>query len=330
MLKVGLYGFGGIARAHKMAYDQCVKEAVPIELVAVCDISEERLKICKNLSEHIHTYQSLEAMLDNETLDIVDICLPTYMHKDAIKQLLKDGYHVLCEKPMALTSSDCIDILEVAATSKGKLMIGQCLRFAPEYEYLKELVSNNQYGKVISAYFQRYSGPPLWGWQNWFLDVHKSGGCLMDQHIHDVDIIRFLFGDPLGVNCYSTGDKCQYDSVMTRFVYDDEKLVFALSDWGLREGVGFRQEYRVNFERATVILQDGILTLYKKMRPPIEIKVDKSDGIKEEIIYFVDLILNQVDNIKNPPESAAETIALMENVRKSADSTGGYITCIGN
>ncbi len=53
MLKVGLYGFGGIARAHKKAYDQCVKEDVAIELVAVCDISEERLKICKNLNEHI-------------------------------------------------------------------------------------------------------------------------------------------------------------------------------------------------------------------------------------------------------------------------------------
>ena len=62
MLKVGLYGFGNIAQAHKRAYDSCAQEGLPIQLTAACDITEERLKICRNCND-IHTYQFIEDML---------------------------------------------------------------------------------------------------------------------------------------------------------------------------------------------------------------------------------------------------------------------------
>ena len=326
MLKVGLYGFGNIAQAHKRAYDSCAQEGLPIQLTAACDITEERLKICRNCND-IHTYQFIEDMLKNERLDIIDICLPTYMHADTTIDMLGRGYHVLCEKPMALTYFECVRMLEAAKVSKGKLMIGQCLRFRPEYEYLKMLVDENQYGPVISAYFQRLGGLPLWGWQNWFLDPSKSGGCLQDQHIHDVDMIRYLFGEPLAVNCYTTGAVSRYDCVASRFEYPDNKLVIATSDWGLREGVKFQEEYRINFDKATLIYKDGILKLYKKMRPPIIVKIETMDGIKGEIAHFVNYILKKTDNKKNPPESAAATISLIEKMRTSSDGKGMTVDC---
>ena len=332
MLKAGLYGFGGIAQAHKKAYEINVAAGVPVELVAACDVDPERFKQTTEINltfksdakaVQIRPYPSIDEMLANEKLDIIDICLPTFLHADAAIAMMEKGYHVLSEKPMALTYADCVRMIDTSEKTKRKLMIGQCMRFRPEYLYIKELITKGTYGKVISAYFNRLSNPPIWAWQNWFMDPAKSGGCVLDMHIHDVDMVRFLFGDPDQVSCSSHHVQSKYDSNLTQFIYGDGKTVVAVGDWSQPQGFSFEQGYRVSFERATVVYDGNSdsVTLYAGKEKPVS-PVKTADGMADEIKFFVDMVMNNTENIKNKPESSAGTIALIEKMVESADADG--------
>ena len=117
--------------------------------------------------------------------------LPTYLHEEVAVYAMEKGLDVFSEKPMALTLDGCKHMLDAAEKLGRKLMIGQCLRFSPAFQKLKEYVATEKYGKAYSAEFIRYSQTPLWTWQNWILDPSKSGGCPWDMHVHDVDMMCY-------------------------------------------------------------------------------------------------------------------------------------------
>ena len=211
MIKAALIGFGGIVKGAHLPGYKTLEAMGKVKLVAACDIRPEaftegvQLNIGGGSNDgfaDLHTYTDLEEMLQKEDIDLIDICLPTYLHKQYAVDMLNRGYWVLSEKPMALSFADCE---EMVAAANGRLMIGQCLRFSPQYLYAKDVIESGIYGKVTGATFRRLSGAPLWGWDNWFMDPSRSGGVIFDLHIHDLDIIRVLFGDPKTVSCVAGG-----------------------------------------------------------------------------------------------------------------------------
>ncbi|HOB20186.1 MAG TPA: Gfo/Idh/MocA family oxidoreductase, partial [Candidatus Atribacteria bacterium] len=148
MLKTGLVGLGFMGRGHLDNLIRLTQEGYPVRLTAVCDIDEEKFSgktIAGNLQIGLKEYDfsqyalytDFDEMLQKEELDCVIIALPTYLHKETTIKALKRGINVLCEKPMALSSADCEEMISTAEESGRKLMIGQCLRFWPAYEYLK-------------------------------------------------------------------------------------------------------------------------------------------------------------------------------------------------
>ena len=98
MLRVGLVGVGGISGVHIPAWEAMED----VELVALCDVRPEQMQ--NHADKHCYTDYSL--MLQNEKLDIVDICLPTYLHADYAIAAMNKGIHVLCEKPISLKLED--------------------------------------------------------------------------------------------------------------------------------------------------------------------------------------------------------------------------------
>ncbi len=334
MLKAGIIGFGGIAKAHRSAYANLEKRGVA-RLVCACDIDPEAFHrtVTINLEsgpsvmeEHLHFYTELEEMLAQEKLDFLDLCVPTYLHKELAVKLLGRGYHVICEKPMALTHADCEEMLRASEESGRELMIGQCLRFFPAYDYAKEAVETERFGGVLGAFFKRLSVPPTWGYDNWFLDPERSGGCITDLHIHDVDMIRYLFGEPRAVSCRASTSVCRYDTVHSSFFYG-KVPVTAIGDWSL-VGVRFEAGYRIDFEKATLISNSSSVTVYPKdggesYMPPLE----KINGYEGELAYFCDVIEKRTANVKNPAQSAARTLRLIELLRESADASGKIVPC---
>jgi predicted dehydrogenase len=333
MLNAAILGFGGIARSHKKGYSILEKEG-KAKLVAVCDIRPEAFeqKIEINMksenAEAVNTfncYTDLEEMLEKEQIDFIDICLPSFLHREYSVKLMEKGYNVLCEKPMALNSEDCEAMLAAEKKSGKHFMIAQVLRFFNEYEYLRTCIENNTFGKPLSAFFNRVSNPPIWGWENWFMDYGKAGGCITDLHIHDVDIVRYLFGEPKSVSCHAADACTKYDIVQTVFQYDDV-LVTAHGAWATKQ-TQFSASYRVDFEKASVVYENGTVTVYPDDDTvPFTPDLAGWNGYTNEIAFFCDVVSGKTENKRNPASSAAKTIRLIETMKQSADGRGEIIT----
>lgn len=332
MLKAALIGFGGIAQAAHLPAYRNLQERGKVKLVAVCDIDPQRFTKAMEIniggaqdssSMDFRRYTDWEDMLDHQEVDMVDVCLPTFLHAQTTVELLKRGYHVLSEKPMALDYEQSMTMVETANQAKGQLMIGQCLRFASGYTFLKDAIEANTFGKPMSAVFRRMSGPPVWGWDNWFMDYERSRGCLLDMHIHDIDMVRFLFGEPDAVSCVTQDVYSRDDIAHSRLMYRGMS-VLAIGDWS-QEGTGFTADYRVAFEKATVVLDSEGVTVYPRGGEAYKPELDDKSFYEAEIEFFVDLIASGADNVINPPSSAAMTVKLIDTLRESARSGGRVI-----
>ncbi|MFD0960539.1 Gfo/Idh/MocA family protein [Paenibacillus chungangensis] len=331
MLKVGLIGFGFMGRMHLDNYERLMKEGANIKLTAICDIRIEELKNSKvwtnldtgrdvyDLSTY-NLYDNIDAMLASEQFDIVDIALPTPLHADVAIRLMESGIHVFCEKPMARTAEDARRMAETSERTGKKLMIGQCLRFWPAYEYLKACIEDGRYGAVTAGYFFRGSSTPL----GWYRDGSQSGGNLMDMHVHDVDMINWLFGKPDAVSTLARTVLTEgaYDIVSTNYVYPDGKVVNAQSDWTLQGDFGFTMVYRVNFEGANLVFENGQLKVNPNEDAGFVAELSEDTGYYRELCYFLDAVKNNEAVVVCSPESVADTMDIVEAEIRSADRKG--------
>lgn len=330
MLKAALIGFGGIVKAaHLPGYKQ-LEAMGKVKLVAAYDIRPEaftegvQINIGGGAADaglDIRTYTDLEEMLRNEEIDLIDICVPTYLHKQYAVDMLKRGYLVHSEKPMALSFADCEEMVAVA---DGRLMIGQCLRFAPEYMAAKAIIEEGRFGRVTGGTFRRLSGPPVWGWDNWFMDPSRSGGVIFDLHIHDLDIIRVLFGDPKTVSCVAGGSHIVEDAFAQSRLDYEGMSIFAEGRWD-HVNMPFVADFTIHFEKGTLVLSGGALTMYPYEGESFAVEFEGADMYMKELEYITDTYVNGTENTRNRPESAAQSIRLAETLKKSALAGGAIL-----
>ena len=323
MIKAGIIGMGGMGHMHFGVYDKISEASV----VAVADIDEDKLRPGDSTEEinigggdasldpdRQQLYTDPDELIADDEVELVDVCLPTYLHAEMVVKALNAGKNVLCEKPMAMNFQECQRMLEAADRSDGMLMIAHCIRFWPEYAYLKETVDSGRLGKVCSAEFWRGGPAPTWSWEGWLEDSCRSGGAILDLHIHDADFIQYLFGSPPAV-CSSgaVGHTGGIDMINTLYLYDAPMTVHSGSSQGLPESVGFEMKYAVAFEK-------GVVTFSSKDSPTLSEysdagtshpEVKDSDGYTEEIRYFASCIEKGEAPAMCTPESAATSIQLV-------------------
>ena len=181
-IKVALIGFGGIARSHNAAYHELALYGLPITMVAVCDKYVEKFSTqtainigsdTTPLPKDVHLYTDIDALIAAEDFDMADVCLPSFLHSEVTIKLLNAGKHVLCEKPMALSSEESQAMLDAMEKNGKQLMIGQCLRFDAQYLYLKECIRSEIYVKLESIDMNRHSVYPKWCADKWHEDKTK-------------------------------------------------------------------------------------------------------------------------------------------------------------
>lgn len=325
-LRVAIIGYGGIARAHNTAYANLSGEGFPLELVAVCDRDASRITAKLNfnlggvdtpLPETVHIYSDIDELIAKEDFDVADVCLPTFLHKDVSVKLLLAGKHTLCEKPMALSSVDCAEMISAANKSGKRLMIAQVLRFDRAYVYLKEIVDGGSLGSLDNIYMERHSVYPGWGAS--FADNSVTGGCALDTHIHDVDMARYLLGEPDSVFATEFNNPPSYQAVTTTLRFGGSTAVINCS-WDASYVKPFTFGFKARFEKGTVTCEDGVVRLTKLGEAPSPVKLPETDGVTEEIRHFLTLVLNGGENSKNPPKSSAASVALVEKIRESSTS----------
>lgn len=328
MIKFGMIGFGGIARSHKAGHKLLENEGFNSELVAICDIRPEMFGTDMEINlgaanvgnmDGINLYTDIDEMLRKEELDAVDICLPSYLHADTAIKCLEKGLHVMSEKPMALNTADCDRMIAAAEKNGKKLMIGLCLRFEPMYLALKEIIDSKKYGRVKNVYFERLGGMPM-GWERWYHDPAKSGGIEFDLHIHDLDMARFLFGEPKWVSSVKNG----YDNINTRIGFDGFS-VMTVDDWSGSNTFKFKMGYRVAFEEATVVMEHGVITVFPNSGNSFVLEYEKKNRMAEELRYLCRQIDDGIENTVNTLESAKQDIYLTEKVRESYENGGKVI-----
>ena len=211
-VRVGVIGCGFMGLTHLKAYRQ-----VPgAEIAAICDAfrlppNGDFGAIAGNLGDGqalkldmsvVKGFSDYREMLADPSIDLVDICVHTQLHPEIAIAALAAGKSVVCEKPMARTSAEARAMVQAAAGSRGFLLPAMCIRFWPEWAWLKQAIAAGTYGRVLAARFRRVAEPPGWS-KGVFLDGAKSGGALLDLHIHDTDFVQHCFGRPLSV--FSTG-----------------------------------------------------------------------------------------------------------------------------
>jgi predicted dehydrogenase len=188
----------------------------------------------------------------------------------------------------------CREIVDAAANAKGFFMPAMVMRFWPEWAWLKQTIDAKTYGKALAARFRRVSAPPGWSKSSYFKG-DESGGALLDLHIHDTDFVQFCFGHPRSV--FSTGTtrfSGAVDHVVTSYQVADGIPVTAEGSWLMSESFGFKMEYTVNFERATVDfdLARGAeaLRVCEEGQPARTIQCEAVDGYLVELRYMIECI----------------------------------------
>ncbi len=298
-----------------------------VEIVAVCDSDPAKLTpaaVATNLGEACkgfditacRTYTDYQEMLRQESLDAALAALPTDVHAPFAVAALDAGVPVFSEKPMALNLAGCDAMIAAAARSKQVLLIGQVLRFWPEYEALAAMVRDARYGKLVALTMERFGAAPGWGGglggRSWFMDHTRSGGAILDLHMHDVDWCNYALGTPASIYASgSNGPSGGLDEVTAVWTYADGAIATIRGSWRC---LGFTMRFLATFENALVSYgyeaAGGLVVRTRENPKPVTLPAEAGpDGYVREVRYFIDRIRDGAANTHCAPESTRASVA---------------------
>ena len=312
-MKVGLIGIGGMGNVHF----NCYKKMAGIE-VAVADIRVDMAK--EKVAGYAPVYESYEEMIKIEKPDFVDICTPSYMHADMAVKAMELGCHVLCEKPMSISSDEAQRMIDAKEKYGKLLMTAHVVRFMAPYVYLKSVIDSGELGKPVHVIMHRLSEAPKWSWENWMLDTDKSGGVALDLSVHDIDFTQYVFGQPKSLEASYQDIKDNTNYVCSTFFYDGFS-VNTVGAW-YNASIPFRAEYLAVFENGYVESKGGKVT---KNGAEVSLEVGEAsentginlsgaDGYSDEIRYFIDCIKCGREPARVAPESSLTSVKLVEEI----------------
>jgi predicted dehydrogenase len=270
----------------------------------------------------IKHYTDFDEMLSNESLDILDICLPTYMHVDFSIKAMEKGINVICEKPISLHKEDVKRAYDTAKKNNVKFMVAQVVRWMPNFAFVKEVYDSGKYGKLLSGAMNRLGCIPVWSWDNWMADEKRSGLVSYDLHVHDADFMVYTFGVPKHQTCFRSKLP---DQDYIHAVYEfDGFFIDSSSSW-YASPYPFTVTFRFQFENAIVAFENGEMKVYERSGEVLEIKenatrdtgndnVPKSNGYALEIRYFTDCVKNNVFPEMVKPEELEAVIDILNKI----------------
>jgi predicted dehydrogenase len=268
------------------------------------DLSVERLK-------KMPVYKTLEECCQKENLDAVSICVPLFLHYELAKKALNLGLDVLLEKPFCPELEQCQELINLAKEKKLILMVAHCVRFAPEWEFLANCISDKRYGELKLFSTNRTAGEPTWGvWQDEKIK-QTCGGALMDLLIHDIDHANSCLGTPSDIKVNFRCD--DYWEIALK--YPDNPAKISIKGGFLHRNTPFASEYVATFERGSVrynTQQPGIIHI--GINSGQESVQFNGDMYVNEIEYFAKCIYARNKPEKCLPEASLQTIEVCKKI----------------
>jgi predicted dehydrogenase len=262
-LKVGLIGSGFIADIHAAAF----KMVADAEVVAVASPPPGEAKRFAEERGIPRAFEDYRDLLALEEIDMVNLCVPNFLHCQIAVDAAKAGKHVVCEKPLCRTLVEADAMIAACKEANVLLMYGEELCFAPKYVRAKQLVDEGALGNAfLVKQSEEHDGPHM----PWFWDVEQSGGgVLLDMGCHSIEYARWVFGKPevstvyanLGVYVHTDKTRGE-DHSLCIVEYEGNKVGFAENSWAKRGGVDDRCEIygSAGFTRADLLRGNSLLT----------------------------------------------------------------------
>lgn len=251
-LKAAVIGLGLISGGHVQAY----QDNENVELYAVCDHDKSWLAYMKDKLGNVKAYDDYHELLADPEIDIVSICLPTYLHMQASIDALLAGKHVLCEKPMALSAEEGRRMREAELKSGKKLMISHNQRFGEDIQAMRKFNKEGKYGDI---YHVRLAWRRPMGLQpsptttrengevydrNWFNEKERGGGVLRDLGSHLLDLTMHILDFPELDGAYASGYRKFHPPVSKedegKYKFDSEDMISGLIK--MKNGVSIQLE----------------------------------------------------------------------------------------
>ncbi len=293
-MKVGIIGCGSITR-QRHAHEYGLNGNV--EIAGFYDYVEQRAADLVSIYGG-RVYRTVEELLADESIDLVSVCVANAYHAEMTIKALRAGKNVLCEKPMATTYEQCLEMVSVAKQCNKRLFIGHNQRLTPAHRKAKELIASGEMGKVLTfATSFCHAGPESWGIDKgkgtWFFRKDAAAfGSMADLGIHKIDLLRYLVGDEIK-SVYS--EMCVLDKT-----YEDGRPIEV--DDNSVEVIHFRNgafgtvttswtQYGGENNQTQINCKNGVIKLY--MDPEYSLIVTHPDGKTDK--YSLDRIQTNTD-----------------------------------
>lgn len=279
-LGVAVIGAGFWGKNHARVF----KELEETELIAVCDIDSEKAKnVAKQFN--VKAYTSVGKVLRRSDIEAVSVCTWSTSLANVALKALNAGKHVLVEKPMAANSKQAEKLLKTAESEGLHLTVGFLMRFIPGVQFIKKSLENGTIGQLVCATAKRVSE-----WPERIGDV----GVVKDLAIHDIDIMRYLFGaDPLAVYA-KTGNmkhKKFEDYAHIMLTFEGNRNAFIESNWL----TPYKTRVLVVTGSEAIVKLDYItqeLTI-ENAKETVQPRIPWQEPLKLELQHFVNCILGK-------------------------------------
>ena len=348
MLKVGIIGCGGIANQKHLPALAGIEE---VEVVAFCDIIEERAILSKNTygTSDGRVYSDYKEMLEKEDLDIVHVCTPNSSHAEISIAAMEADNHVMCEKPMAKTAEEARAMIEASEKTGKKLTIGYQNRFRKDSQFLHAACADGELGEIYNAkaHAIRRRAVPTWGV---FLDEEaQGGGPLIDIGTHALDLTlwmmdnykpKYVVGKTYhklsdkenAANAFGSWDPKEFtveDSAFGFIVMENGATIYLESSWALNSLDVKEAKTTLHGTKAGADMNDGLTINGEERGLQYDKKivletggVDFYDGSGDEpelveARAWIDSILYDKDVVVKPEEALVVT-QILEAIYQSA------------
>jgi len=197
VISIGILGCGMIANYHAKA----IREIPGARLAGAFDKHpDQSRRFCETYG--IRQFDSMEAMLSSDEVDVVCICLPSGLHYSAAMECIRSGKHVIVEKPMTFTTAQADEIIAAADAAGVQVTVISQLRYSQAVSTLKDALGKGYFGKPVAfdIYMKYYRDPEYYSSSSWKGTLKMDGGgALMNQGVHGVDLLQYIAGPVVSV-----------------------------------------------------------------------------------------------------------------------------------
>ncbi len=215
-VKFGLIGFGAWGKHHADAIHKCSDA----QLVSIAARSESSLAAARAAYPHARIYSDYRELIAAGGVDCIDVVVPSYLHLEIGEAVLSAGTHLLLEKPMGTSLTQCDRLIELAKQRQCQLAVGHELRLSSLWGLAKQMIDDGFIGQPLYALVELSRNPYRQGADGWRYDIERVGNWILEEPIHFFDLARWYLaasGDPVSVFASANSSQAGHPELQDNF-----------------------------------------------------------------------------------------------------------------